>query len=138
MLNRFISRSLEEQALAMLLQKPALAAQLDAELVAFCRQELHDGLLLFEIWSAIDANPPASTAALLERWREQPVEAQLAHLLTIDLGIPDSAFESEFAGALGRLRQKAEEQRFARIQAIPFEQWTEEQREIARHYKRTK
>ena len=137
-LNRFTSRSLEEQALAMLLQKPALATALDGELVAFCRQELHDGLLLLEVWSAIEANPSASTAALLERWRDQPFEAQLANLLAIDLGIPDSAFESEFAGALARLRQKAEEQRFARIQAIPFEQWTEEQREIVRHYKRAK
>ena len=137
-LNRFTSRSLEEQALAMLLQKPALATLLGGELVAFCRQELHDGLLLLEVWSAIEANPSASTAALLERWRDQPFEAQLANLLAIDLGIPDSAFESEFAGALARLRQKAEEQRFARIQAIPFEQWTEEQREIVRHYKRAK
>lgn len=137
-LNRFTSRSLEEQALAMLLQKPALATALDGELVAFCRQELHGGLLLLEVWSAIEANPSASTAALLERWRDQPFEAQLANLLAIDLGIPDSAFESEFAGALARLRQKAEEQRFARIQAIPFEQWTEEQREIVRHYKRAK
>ncbi len=137
-LNRFTSRSLEEQALAMLLQKPALATQLDGELVAFCRQELHGGLLLLEVWSAIEANPSASTAALLEHWRDQPFEAQLANLLAIDLGIPDSAFESEFAGALARLRQKAEEQRFARIQAIPFEQWTEEQREIVRHYKRAK
>ena len=137
-LNRFTSRSLEEQALAMLLQKPALATALDGELVAFYRQELHGGLLLLEVWSAIDANPSASTAALLERWRDQPFEAQLANLLAIDLGIPDSAFESEFAGALARLRQKAEEQRFARIQAIPFEQWTEEQREIVRYYKRAK
>ncbi len=137
-LNRFTSRSLEEQALAMLLQKPALATALDGELVAFCRQELHGGLLLLEVWSAIEANPSASTAALLERWRDQPFEAQLTNLLAIDLGIPDSAFESEFAGALARLRQKAEEQRFARIQAIPFEQWTEEQREIVRHYKRAK
>lgn len=137
-LNRFTSRSLEEQALAMLLQKPALATALDGKLVAFCRQELHGDLLLLEVWSAIEANPSASTAALLERWRDQPFEAQLANLLAIDLGIPDSAFESEFAGALARLRQKAEEQRFARIQAIPFEQWSEEQREIVRHYKRAK
>ena len=137
-LNRFTSRSLEEQALAMLLQKPALATALDGKLVAFCRQELHGDLLLLEVWSAIEANPSASTAALLEHWRDQPFEAQLANLLAIDLGIPDSAFESEFAGALARLRQKAEEQRFARIQAIPFEQWTEEQREIVRHYKRAK
>ena len=137
-LNRFTSRSLEEQALAMLLQKPALAAQLGAEMVAFCRQELHDGLLLLEVWSAIQANQSASTAALLERWRDQPFEAQLANLLATDLGIPDSAFESEFAGAVERLRQKAEEQRFARIQAIPFELWSEEQREIVRHYKRAK
>ena len=137
-LNRFTSRSLEEQALAMLLQKPALATLLDAELVAFCRQELQDGLLLLEVWSAVNAHPAISTAALLEGWRDQACEAQLANLLAIDLGIPDSAFESEFAGALERLRQKAAEQRFARIKAIPFELWTEEQREIMRHHKRAK
>ena len=136
-LNRFTSRSLEEQALAMLLQLPALASQLDAELATFCRQELRDGLLL-EVWTAIQAQPPASTAALLERWRDHPLEAQLAGLATLDLGIPDSAFESEFAGALARLRSKAEEQRFARIKSIPFEQWTDEQRDIVRNYKRGK
>ena len=32
----------------MLLQKPALATQIDAELVDFCRQELRDGLTLPE------------------------------------------------------------------------------------------
>lgn len=137
-LNRFTSRSLEEQALTMLLQKPTLAAQLDAQMVAFYRQELHEGRLLLEVWNAIDTNPSTSTAVLLERWRDHPLEAQLANLLATDLGIPDTAFESEFAGAIERLRQKAEEQRFARIQTIPFEQWTEEQREIVRHYKRAK
>ncbi len=137
-LNRFTSRSLEEQALAMLLQVPALAAQLDAELVSFCRQELRDGLLLLEVWTSIQAQPPASTAALLERWRDDPLEEQLGALAGLDLGIPDSAFESQFAGALARLRAKAEEQRFARIKSIPFEQWSEEQRDIVRNYKRGK
>ena len=104
----------------MLLQVPALASQIDAELLSFCRQELRDGLLLLEVWTAIQAQPPASTAALLERWRDDPLENQLAGLATLDLGIPDSAFETEFAGALARLRAKAEEQRFARIKSIPF------------------
>ena len=137
-LNRYTSRSLEEQALAMLLQQPSLAASLDTDLVAFCRQELTDGLLLLEVWSSIQANPPPSTAVMIERWRDHPHGTQLSQLATTDLGIPDSAFETEFAGALERLRQKAEEQRFARIKAIPFGQWSDEQRDIMRRYKRGK
>ncbi len=122
----------------MLLQMPSLAAQLDEELVGFCRQELRDGLTLLEVWTSIQARPPTSTAALLERWRDDPLEEPLAALATLDLGIPDSAFESQFAGALARLRSKAEEQRFARIKSIPFEQWTDEQRDIVRNYKRAR
>ena len=132
------SRTLEEQALAMLLQQPALAAHVSAELATFFRQELADGRLLLEVWESIRASAPQSTAALLERWRDQPPETPLSALAAIDLNIAESALESEFLGALTRLRQKGEEQRFRRINAIPFEQWTDEQREIVRNHKRTK
>jgi DNA primase len=60
--------------------------------------------------------PPRSwNAGATTRWK-----SKLAALAALDLGIPDSAFESQFAGALARLRAKAEEQRFARIKSIPI------------------
>ncbi|MGE0858004.1 MAG: DNA primase [Gammaproteobacteria bacterium] len=135
-LNRFKSRTLEEQALAMLLQNPPLVAHISPELAAFCAAELGQDLPLLEVRRALEAGAPPSTAALLERWRDHPLEGLLSQLAATDLGIPDSAFESEFVGALKRLAARAEEQRFARISAIPFEQWSEEQREIVRNYKR--
>jgi DNA primase len=137
-LNRFTSRSLEEQALAMLLQKPALAALIDAELVDFCRQELRDGLTLLEVGTVIQAQPPVSTAALLERWRDDPLEDQLAALAALDLGIPDSAFESPVRRRPGAAARQGRGTALRAHQAIPFEQWTEEQRDIVRNYKRAK
>ena len=137
-LNRFTSRSLEDHALALLLRLPALATQISPETASFLRQELNEELALLAVWESVSAGGASSTAALLERWRDQPLEAQLSALAALELNIQENALEAEFAGAVQRLCQKAEDQRYGRIKSIPFEQWTAEQRDIVRQYKRAK
>jgi DNA primase len=136
-LNRFTSRSLEEQALALLLHNPALAECVEEELADFLKREVADAELLLELTASIKAAFPASAAALIERWRDVEVGERLAGLAGGDLGIANEALESEFRDALKRLRAKGEELRVRRIKAIPFEQWTDEQRAIVRNYKRS-
>jgi DNA primase len=134
-LDRYTSRTLLEQTLALLLQRPDLARCLDHGCADFLRAELEGCATLLAVWE-IARGGVASTATLLERFRGDVQEATLLELSALDLNISDSALETEMTGAIARLRTRAEGQRFAHIKAIPFNQWSAEQKAIVRDYKR--
>lgn len=134
-LERYTSRTLIEQTLALLLQRPHLSARIDAETAAFFREELHDSAMFLKVWE-IASGGVASTAVLLERFRDTPEEPAVLELSALQLNISDDAFEAEINGAVGRLRERAQDQRIGRIRAIPFGEWSAEQKAIMRDYKR--
>ncbi|MEQ8661307.1 MAG: DNA primase [Gammaproteobacteria bacterium] len=132
-LARFTSRTLEQQALAMLLQQPTLAACIDADAVQ-ALTGLETATLLLSVHAQAAAG--LGTAALLERFRGTPYEATVLELAATDLNIDPQARETELRDAVGRLAQKAEDQRIQHIRAIPFAELTTEQKETLRNYRR--
>jgi len=131
-------RSLVEQALSFMLQRPSLAACLatpDAEVI---RSELEDCALLLEVWAVIGKTPAATTAVLLERWRGHPEVERLAALAAAPLAMDEQAQRAEMEGAVARLLDEADKARFGRIKAIPFAQLNDEQKAFMRAYKRAK
>jgi len=134
-LDRYTSRPLQEQTLALLLQRPALAQCLNDDIAAFLRSELDDCETLLSVWESACAGV-ANTASLLERFRGSELEPVLLELAAVQLNIPEDAMATEMDGAVSRLRAQAEDQRIRRINAVPFSTWTAEQKEIMRSYKR--
>ena len=92
-------------ALALLLQRPALANLLDAEEVDSLRDSGIAGLpLLVQLLELARAEPHINSGALLERCHNSEHEAALWKLATWDHMVPDSGIEAEFRGALARMR----------------------------------
>lgn len=135
-LTRYTSRALEDQALALLLQRPDLAGCLVDKDAEFIGAELTECALLLSVWSELRRAAAGSTAMLLERWRGQADEERLATLATTELNVAEPAQERELQDAVAALVRRAEDERFRRINAIPLAQWTEEQKQIVRGYKR--
>lgn len=135
---RFTSRTLEEHALAMLLQHPPLTEHLTKENAAFLAEELDDCALLLQTWKHVLEIEGTTTAGILERSRGLEYENRLNELAAIDLNIPIEAIETELKDAITRLVEKAEDRRFRRLTSIPLDELTGEQKEIVRDYARRK
>ncbi len=135
-LTRYTSRALEDLALALLLQRPDLSGCLNQSDADFIRDELTECALLLTVWTELLRAPAGTTAMLLERWRGQPEEERLATLATSELNVAEVAQERELQDAIAALVRRAEDERFRRINAIPLAQWTDEQKQIVRSYKR--
>jgi len=135
---RFTSRTLEEHALAMLLQHPSLAQHLPQESATFLAQELDDCALLLQTWKRLLETKGITTAGILERSRGLEYESRLSELAALELNIPREAIETELKDAIARLVEKAEDNQFRRLTSIPLDELTGDQKEIVRNYARRK
>jgi DNA primase len=101
-------------AIALLLQHPELAAQVDD--VDSLRDLEAAGLtLLLELLERLHRNPNLTAGSLLEHWRDTPEHAQLARLIAWEHGVPALGTTAEFQGVVARLRALAREQRTDRL-----------------------
>ena len=131
---RFTSRTLEERALAMLIQCPLLAEHLTPDSAEFLAEELDDCGALLETWKHIQKAPELTTAGIVERWRGQNYATRVAELAALELNISETEMEAELKDAVTRLLEKAQDMRFRRLTAIPLRELTDEQKEIVRNY----
>ncbi|MGE0484369.1 MAG: DNA primase [Gammaproteobacteria bacterium] len=136
-LDRYTSRSLEEQALALLVQQPRLASCLDESLARVLAEELPSTGLLLEVWRGV-REATTSTAALLERYRDSAHGTSLEALAVLDLNLPAEGRETEMRAALERLLERAESERIKRLRSIPLDQLTAEQKDLLRNHRRTR
>lgn len=134
-LERYTSRSLQEQVLALLLQHPDLHDCLDLQTVNFLRAELDGCETLLALWESATGGT-TNTAALLERYRGDVLEPVLLELAAIDLNIGEETRATVMRDAVARLRERAEDQRYRRINALPLSEWTDEQKAIVRNYRK--
>lgn len=89
-------------ALALLLQRPALAQLVDD--IDSLRDSTIPGLpLLVQLLELANTKPHINSGALLERCRGSEHEATLWKLATWDHMVPDFGMEAEFRGALARV-----------------------------------
>ena len=107
--------NLVRQAVSLLVHFPAAAADVgDAEDLAGVDRP---GVpLLVELLAQLREDPPASTGALLERWRERPEYGALARLAAGECLVPDAAAAAaEIRSSIERLQAEAA---LARLQAL--------------------
>ncbi len=135
-LARFARRSLEEQAISILVQTPALAPALTSDIAERLARELDSCALLLEVWKTARVGSPNS-AALLERFREHEAEATINELAVLELPLSAEQREAEFGAAIERLISRADDAEIGRIRRIPFAQWTEAQKLRVRNHRRS-
>ncbi|HEY2590746.1 MAG TPA: DNA primase [Steroidobacteraceae bacterium] len=109
--------SLLRQAVRLLLHFPAAALRLREAAVAAVAQVEEPGAdLLRELLADLRADPAATTAQVLERWRDRPDGAPLARLAAAEALVPDaSAAEQELERALERLTEQARRLKLDRL-----------------------
>ncbi|HEY0721641.1 MAG TPA: DNA primase [Gammaproteobacteria bacterium] len=104
--------SLLRHAIAMLLQHPSLAAQLEGPL-PFSQLRQPGVALLVEMIELLRDSPHITTAALLEHWRERPESRHLASLLQRDILLDEDRDDlaAEFTSAIAELNRQYNIQR---------------------------
>ncbi|MEZ5589744.1 MAG: DNA primase [Gammaproteobacteria bacterium] len=101
-----VRRTLPRYAISLLLARPALAQQLDANELAVYRQIDMPGLpLLIELIEIFKENPHLTTASILERYRDSETGTILAKLAQAELLLDDALFEAEFFGNMEKIRR---------------------------------
>jgi DNA primase len=97
--------NLVRQAVTLLVHFPAAAQAIGAQQIEAVADLDRPGIpLLTELLTQLREDPPASTAAVLERWRERPEQASLAKLAAAPCFVPDeTAAGAELRSALERL-----------------------------------
>jgi DNA primase len=99
-------------AITLLVQKPTLVETLTEPLPPIDAPGFD---LFLEILNLAKQNPALTTGALLEHWRDRPEGAMLSKLAQTDHMVPDAGMESEFQGAILRLKKLANEQAIERL-----------------------
>jgi len=97
--------NLVRQGVSLLVHYPAAAAGVTgSEIEALASIERAGIPLLAQLLTELREDPPASTGALLERWRERPEHGSLAKLAAVECLAPDPAVATaELASAVRRL-----------------------------------
>ena len=107
--------NLVRQAVSLLVHFPAAGAQL-TEVEGLATVDRPGVPLLVELLAQLREDPPASTAALLERWRDRPDHGPLSRLAAAECLVIDAdAAAAEVRSAVERL---VVEDTVARIQAL--------------------
>jgi DNA primase len=95
--------NLVRQAISLLVHFPAAAARVD-QAGALERVDRPGVALLAELLAQLREDPPASMAALLERWRERPEHGPLSKLASAEcLVVDEEAAAAEIRSAIERL-----------------------------------
>jgi DNA primase len=122
-------------AIALILQHPRLAPAAFSVDDDWREMDRPGVSILSELLDLIAAYPKISSAALLERWRDQDSYAHLGRLADPQLlaHIPNDGLEAELTGALQKLRRDAgnvrRENLFKRASTT---EWTDEDKEALR------
>ncbi|MCX7053249.1 MAG: DNA primase [Proteobacteria bacterium] len=97
--------NLVRQAVMLLVHHPAAATAISGQQIDAVAAIDRPGIaLLAELLTQLREDPPASTAAVLERWRDRPEQGSLAKLASAVCLAPDAAgAAAELKSALNRL-----------------------------------
>ena len=97
--------NLVRQAVTLLVHHPGAAATVSGQQIDAVAAIDRPGIpLLAELLTQLREDPPANTAAVLERWRDRPEQGSLAKLATAVCLAPDAAgAAAELRSALNRL-----------------------------------
>ncbi len=138
-LARVHARSPVRRALALLLHRPGLAAEVGAEPERFRGLERKGIDLLVQLLEMLREHPHLNTAAVLERWRGTEAGRHLERLAAVPLEVPEAGLAQELRDTLAKLEAeggaRAWDRRWAELSAqlagrLPSE-WSEAERQEA-------
>lgn len=108
--------SLEQMALALVIQRPKLARIAhEVDMLSALNADDPETTLLHDVVHAVTEHPGLNTAALLERFRDSERRSELETLAAWSHMIEDEELEDEFRGILQRLKQRAQDAQASRI-----------------------
>jgi DNA primase len=114
--NQNIRYSLERLTLALLVQNPKLIQKLEENPIDWLELEFV-GIETFKvIVQQICDEKPATTAQLLEHYREKKEEKMLNALAFLPILIPEECVDTEFLGALNQLISQGRKNRLDKLQ----------------------
>ncbi len=114
--NQNTRHSLERLTLALLVQNPRLVEKLEVNPIDWQALDFIGIEKFREIAEKICAVKPATTAQLLEHYREMPDEKILNILACLPILLPDEGIDAEFSGALKQLILHGRKNRLAKLQ----------------------
>lgn len=120
-----LKRSPMRLAIALLLQNPSLiehTTEINEKLT------IPGSELLNELISLIKQSPEATTAVLVEYWRDKPEYSLMTQLASWNTDVPTSGIEQEFLGILARLHQLNRETRIEELMGRADQLTSEEKR----------
>jgi DNA primase len=122
-------RSLVRSAIAMLLQKPALALEIPLPF-AFAALRQPGVPLLVELLETIHARPDITTGALLEHFAEREEAVALQKLASHSVPGVEEGWRGELLGAIEQLQQQTQQQRREELQSRLSELTEKEKHEL--------
>ncbi|TPW18783.1 MAG: DNA primase, partial [Halothiobacillaceae bacterium] len=121
-------RSPVATAIALLLHKPALAAEVPPQPTWLQSNGSPGVAILLELIETLHQRPHLTTGALLEFWRENDAYASLLKLSQRTILSPEEGLKMEFLGALKLIAQQGIEKRVEVLLNTPFSELTPEER----------
>ncbi len=134
-MKRYTSRSLQDQAIGLILAFPKLAKEITEEDITFIRDNLPDCNTLFLVWEKCKGEK-ITTAGLIERFRGDSIEQILLEITSIDNNLEEKSSVVEIKDAFIKLKSKAVEQQIFSIKNLPLRDLTDDQKQFLRSYKK--
>jgi DNA primase len=131
----YTSRSLQEQAIGLILASPTLANQISEAEMGFIRDNLSDCDILFDVWKKCTSEN-LTTGSLIERFRGTAAEQILLEIATISNYLEEAQSAIELKEVFKKLQSKGVEQQILSIKNLSLGDLTEEQKQLLRGYKK--
>ncbi len=131
----YTSRSLQEQAIGLMLAWPSLASHVSEAEIVFIRDNLPDCDILFEVWKKC-ASENLTTGSLIERFRGVPTEQTLLQIAAVNNHLAEEQASIELKDVFKKLESKGVEQQILSIKNLPLNDLTQEQKQLLRGYKK--
>ena len=131
----YTSRSLQEQAVGLILASPSLANQVSEVEMGFIHDNLSNCDILFEVWEKCTSEN-LTTGSLIERFRGTATEQILLEIAAISNHLEEEQSAIELKEVFKKLQSKGVEQQILSIKNLPLGDLTEEQKRLLRGYKK--
>jgi len=121
-------------AITILLQHPSLHQYVDrySEIQTLALPGIK---LLLQLLETLHQYPHLNTAALIERWRDEPSGAHLQRLALEPMNLSIDGLKHELAGIVQQLQKQAIQERQSYLTSKPFSQLTDAEKEEVKSFK---
>jgi len=134
-LTDFVTRPLLDQLSTILLFYPSVSNILDNETGVMLQKEIEDSNFFLEVWNQARKENP-NQAIMFERMRQLDRFDKAKELLSLELPFSEEHAREEFKDGVKKLKIKSQENIIKQFNHLPLTQWSEEQKQLVRDYKK--